>query len=157
MVRTLSTANWLAGKRVAVAGRLASMTRAEAAELITAHGGIVARSVTRSPTIVIVGRDGWPLAADGRPTRALRKALALAKQGFDIRILPEEELLARLHYPSGLIQRHSTLRELAQLVDVSTERLTAWLRAGLIKPVATEGGVHYFDFCQVAAPKACAN
>jgi len=42
VVRTLSTANWLEGKRVAVAGRLASMTRAEAAELILAHGGILA-------------------------------------------------------------------------------------------------------------------
>ena len=66
MVRTLSTANWLEGKRVAVAGRLASMTRAEAAELIVAHGGIVARTVTRSPTIVIVGRDGWPLGENVR-------------------------------------------------------------------------------------------
>lgn len=153
VVRTLSTANWLEGKRVAVAGRLASMTRAEAADLIVAHGGILARTVTRKPTIVIVGRDGWPLGEDGRPTRTLRKALALAKQGFDIRILPEEELLARLHRPSGLIQRHSTLRELARLIDVSPDRLTAWLRAGLIKPVATVDGIHFFDFFQVAGAK----
>jgi tetratricopeptide (TPR) repeat protein len=93
------------------------------------------------------------LGEDGRPTRTLRKALALAKQGFDIRILPEEELLARLHRPSGLIQRHSTLRELARLIDVSPDRLTAWLRAGLIKPVATVDGIHFFDFFQVAGAK----
>ncbi len=154
MVRALSTASWLHGKRVALAGRLASMTRAEAARLIAAHGGIFSRTVTRAPSIVIVGRDGWPLAKDGRPTRKLRKALALAKQGFDVRILAEEELLAKLHCPSGPLQRHSTLRELGHLLQVSTERLSAWLRAGLIEPVATVDGIRYFDFCQVAGAKS---
>ncbi len=119
MVKTRAKASWLSGKRVALAGRLASMTRAEAAQLISAHGGVYARSVTRVPTIVIVGREGWPLARDGRPTRKLRKALALAKQGYDVEILPEEELLSRLHCPSGRLQRHFTLRELAQMLAVA--------------------------------------
>lgn len=154
MVGTLSSANWLAGKRVAVAGRLASMTRSEAAKLIAAHGGIFSRTVTRTATIVIVGRDGWPLAKDGRPTRKLRSALALASQGFEIQILPEEELLAKLHRPSGLLQRHSTLRELARMLGTSSERLASWLRAGLIKPVATVDGIRYFDFCQVAGARS---
>jgi tetratricopeptide (TPR) repeat protein len=154
VVKTLSKAGVLAGKRVAVAGRLASMTRSEAARLIAAHGGVYARSVTRTPTIVVVGREGWPLAKDGRPTHKLRKALALAKQGYDVQILPEEELLAQLDCPSGRMQRHFTLRELARMLGVAPPRLNAWLRAGLIEPAATVDGICYFDFCQVAGAKS---
>ncbi|MEX0678098.1 MAG: tetratricopeptide repeat protein [Pirellulales bacterium] len=154
MVKTLRRASWLEGKRVAVAGRLASMTRSEAAHLIAAHGGIYARTVTRAPTIVVVGRDGWPLAADGRPTRKLRKALALAKQGYDVEILPEEDLLARLHCPTGRLQRHFTLRELTHVLGVPAPRLNVWLRARLIDPAATVDGIRYFDFRHVAGAKS---
>jgi tetratricopeptide (TPR) repeat protein len=154
VVKTLSKPGSLEGKRVALAGRLASMTRAEAAQLIAAHGGVYARSVTRAPAIVVVGRDGWPLAKDGRPTRKLRKALALAKQGYDVEILPEEELLARLHCPSGRLQRHFTLRELARMLGVPAQRLAVWLRAGLIEPAATVDGIRYFDFRHVAGAKS---
>jgi tetratricopeptide (TPR) repeat protein len=151
--KTLESANWLAGKRVALAGRLASMTRPEAAQLIAARGGVVADSVTREPTIVVVGRDGWPLGKDGRLTRKLRRALALVKLGHPIEIVPEEELLARLHCPSGRLQRHFTLRELATMLSVPAERLNAWLRAGLIAPAASVEGICYFDFRQVSGAK----
>ena len=153
MVKTLTKAGWLKGKRVAVAGRLASMTSSEAAHLIAAQGGTYARTVTRAPIVVVVGRDGWPLSRDGRPTRKLRKALALAKQGYDVEILPEEELLAKLQCPAGQLQRHFTLRELAHMLDVPAPRLNVWLRAGLIDPAATVDGIRYFDFRHVAGAK----
>jgi tetratricopeptide (TPR) repeat protein len=154
VVKTLSKGGWLKGKRVALAGRLASMTRAEAAQLISAHGGVYAKTVTRAPTVVVVGREGWPLAKDGRPTRKLRKALALVKQGYDVEILPEEELLAKLHCPGGRLQRHFTLRELTHMLGVPAPRLNVWLRAGLIEPAATVDGIRYFDFRQVAGAKS---
>lgn len=153
MVQTLTSTDWLKGKRVALAGRLASMTRLEAAQLIATHGGIYARNVSRAPMIVVVGRDGWPLARDGRPTKKLRRALALAKQGYDVEILPEEQLLARLHCAAGRLQRHFTLRELSQMLEISPERLSVWLRAGLIEPAETVGGIRYFDFQQVTGAK----
>jgi len=152
--QTLTRTDWLQGKRVALAGRLASMTRGEAAQLIAAHGGIFARTITRTSTVVVVGREGWPLARDGRPTRKLRRALALAKQGFDVEILPEEELLARLHCPSGRLQRNFTLRELSQMLSITCERLNVWLRAGLVSPAEVVDGIRYFDFRQVAGAKS---
>jgi tetratricopeptide (TPR) repeat protein len=152
--KTLSRPGWLKGKRVTLAGRLASMTRAEAAQLISAHGGIYAKTVTRAPTVVVVGREGWPLAKDGRPTRKLRKALALLKQGYNVEIVPEEELLAKLHCPSGRLQRHFTLRELTHMLDVPAPRLNLWLRAGLIDAAATVDGIRYFDFRHVAGAKS---
>lgn len=154
VVQTLTNTDWLQGKRVALAGRLASMTRGEASRLIVAHGGIVARSITRTSSVVVVGRDGWPLARDGRPTRKLRRALALAKKGFDIEILPEEELLARLHCPTGRLQRNFTIRELSQMLSITSERLNVWLRAGLVAPAEVVDGIRYFDFRQVAGAKS---
>jgi tetratricopeptide (TPR) repeat protein len=154
VVKTLPKAGALAGKRVVLAGRMASMTRGEAAQLIAAHGGVYARSVTRVPTIVVVGRDGWPLAKDGRPNRKLRKAVSLAKQGHEVEILPEEDFLARLHCPGGRLQRHFTLRELAQMLGLPAQRLSVWLRAGLIEPAATVDGICYFDFRHVAGAKS---
>ncbi len=153
MAGTLKTASWIEGKRVALAGRLASMSRSEAARLIAAHGGLLASSAAETPAIVVVGREGWPLAKDGRPTRKLRQALRLARRGHDIEIVPEEELLARLHCPGGRLQRHFTLRELAEMLGTSVIRMDHWLRAGLITPVSTADGLRYFDFCQVAGAK----
>ncbi len=62
-------------------------------------------------------------------------------------------MLNRLHCPSGHLQRHFTLRELSQMLDVSSERLNQWLRAGLFEPAATVDGIRYFDFRQVAGAK----
>ncbi len=154
MAQTLANTNWLQGKRVVLAGRLASMTRDEAAQLIAAHGGVLARSITRSASVVIVGREGCPLARDGRPNRRLRRALALVKQGHEVEILPEEELLARLHRPTDRFQHHFTLRELSEMLAVSTERLHVWLRAGLIEPAEIVDGIRYFEFRQVAGAKS---
>jgi tetratricopeptide (TPR) repeat protein len=137
-----------------LAGRLVSMTREEAARLIAAHGGTYARTITREPTVVIIGRGGWPLSRDGRPTRKLRRALALAQEGLDVEIMPEEELLAKLHCPAGRLQRHFTLRELADMLGVTPERLSSWLRAGLIVPTDTVEGIAYFDFRHVAGAKS---
>jgi len=130
------------------------MPRSEAARLIAAHGGIFSRTITRTSAIVVVGRDGWPLARDGRPTRKLRRALALARQGFDVEILPEEELLTRLHCPTGRLQRNFTFRELSQMLSITSERLNVWLRAGLVAPAEVVDGIHYFDFRQVAGAKS---
>jgi tetratricopeptide (TPR) repeat protein len=152
-VTKLSPAPWLEGKRVALAGRLASMSRDEAAQLIAAHGGTYSHRVLRDAMIVVVGRDGWPLAQDGRPSRKLRKALSLAEKGYDVEIVAEEDLLGRLHCPRGPLKRHCTLRELADLLHISPDRLDQWQRAGLIQPVATVDSIRYFDFCQVAGAK----
>ncbi len=154
MVQTLASGRGLEGKRVALAGRLASMTRREAEQLIDAHGGVYTRSITREPTVVVIGRGGWPLSPDGRPTSKLRKALALAKQGFDVEILPEEELLARLRCSTERLQGQFTLRELAHLLGIPGQRLDAWLRAGLIEPADTVDGIRYFDFRHVAGAKS---
>ncbi len=83
----------LAGKRIAFTGRLASMTRAAAFEIVVKQGGSASKTVSRCTNVLVVGREGWPFAKDGRPTSKLRRAQTLSRAGYGIEILPEEAFL----------------------------------------------------------------
>src|SRR5262245_43519197 len=145
----------LQGKRVAFTGRLASMTRAEAAELVAAHGGELSPSVTRRTTLLVVGREGWPLERDGHLTRKLETARALEREGCGIAILPEEEFLEQIGLGDRRdgIQRLYTTAQLARMLEVSGASLRAWVRSGLIRPERVEHRLCYFNFRQVASAK----
>jgi hypothetical protein len=59
---------------VAFTGRLASMSRVEAFDIVRMHGGTPSPTVTRRTQILIVGELGWPLLDDGRPSNKLSRA-----------------------------------------------------------------------------------
>lgn len=65
------------GGVVAFTGRLASMKREEAFALVRERGGSPRRGVTKNTDLLIVGEEGWPLLADGRPSNSLRRAREL--------------------------------------------------------------------------------
>jgi tetratricopeptide (TPR) repeat protein len=130
------------------------MTRREAARLIQSHGGFYTRNISPKTSLVVVGRDGWPLASDGRPAPKLRRALALARQGRSVEVIPEEEFLSRLGCSPGRLQRHFTLRELSQMLSIPLARLEVWLRSGLISPSSQSDGIRYFDFQHVAGVRS---
>lgn len=148
-------ADLLRGKRVVFTGRLASMTRVEAAKLVAAHGGQLSNAVSRRTSILVVGQEGWPLRKDGRLTQKLQTARLLQRQGRPITILTEEELFTRLGLEarSEGIRRLYTAPELAGLLDVKRDRLRSWIDAGLIRPEKTDHGVCWFDFRQVSGVK----
>ena len=83
----------LVGKRVALTGRLAAMSRLDAVNLVRAHGGVFVSRLSRLTAILVVGQDGWPLQKDGRLTGNLRRAQALLRQGCPIAVLSEDEFL----------------------------------------------------------------
>jgi tetratricopeptide (TPR) repeat protein len=145
----------LHGKRVAFTGRLASMTRDEAAELVAAHGGEIAPSVTRRTTHLVVGREGWPLERDGRLTRKLETARSLEREGHAIAIVPEEEFLEQLGLGDRQdgIQRLYTTAQLSRMLSVSGASLRAWVRSGLIRPERVVHRLCYFAFRQVASAR----
>lgn len=138
----------LAGHKIAFTGRLASMTRKEAAGLVRSYGGEWQPTVTRFTSMLVVGQDGWPLGPDGRLTHKLQKARRLQRLR-SIAICSEADLLARvgLECPSQSLQRLSTA-QLSEALQVSGERIRNWVRWGLVRPVETVSGVHYFDFQQ---------
>ncbi len=70
---------------------------------------------------------------------------------------PEIELLAllRKETPGGDEgQKLYTTRMLSQILQVSEDRLRAWVKAGLIKPAKIDRGVPQFEFRQVAGAKS---
>src|SRR5262245_18858298 len=103
------------------------MTRAEATDLIRAHGGEFVASVNRRTCFLVVGQESWPLQKDGRLTRRLRQAHELQHAGSSLTILAEDELLNRLgaHLGADGVQRRYTLAQLVELLDVPRTRVRA--------------------------------
>src|SRR5690606_16584771 len=88
-----------AGKRVALTGRLSSLTRREARGLILQGGGEVSSGVTRTTDCLVVGTVRWPLNRKGRLTRKLQRAQIFTQRGSTIEILDETAFLARSGLP----------------------------------------------------------
>ncbi|HYV37631.1 MAG TPA: tetratricopeptide repeat protein [Gemmataceae bacterium] len=147
---------FLKDKQVAVTGRLASLTRTEAAELIQAHGGRCVPTVNRQTAYLIVGQDGWPLQKDGRLTSHLRKAQLLKRSGSPIEVLSEEDLLARIG--SGLhheeVQRLYSTAQLSRILKISGSSLRRWVKTGLLHPAKDLNGISHFDYDQVVSAKS---
>lgn len=131
------------------------MTHAEFAELVAACGGEFVEAPIRGAVLVVVGQDGWPLRADGRPTQNLEKARQLRALGYPIELVTEEDFLDRL----GLVDRQESIHrrytvwQLSRILGVPGSRIRAWVRAGLIEPVETVHRLAYFDFSQAASAK----
>ena len=64
------------------------MRREEAFELVRRHGGTPRRGLTRKTGVLVVGELGWPLLADGKPS----KSLSLAKS-YGVAIASERQFL----------------------------------------------------------------
>lgn len=146
---------WLQGQRVAFTGRMASLTRAEAAELVRSHGGEYAPTLSRNTAFLVVGQEGWPLTGDGALAPRLRKAHRLQAQGAELTVLSEEEFLARLGFSPqtpGVHRLYSTA-QLCRLLRITSRQLQTWVRTGLIRPVHIVQGVGYFDFQQVTSAR----
>src|SRR5215468_4093968 len=98
-------------RAIAFTGRLASLTRAQAFALIRAQGGTPLRGVTKKTDVLIVGALGWPLLADGKPS----KSLGLAKS-YGIDVASERLFLEWVgKAPADDQQRSYTAAQLSQL------------------------------------------
>ena len=141
----------LRDKVVALTGRLGSLRRSAAMDLIRQSGGRYSRLVTRSTDLLVIGQDGWPLRADGRLARNLQRARRLQSDGVPIQILREDEFLDRLglHGSCGGIHARHTLSDLTRIAGVPVGRIRTWIRAGLLPPAERRHGIDYFDFRQV--------
>jgi tetratricopeptide (TPR) repeat protein len=110
---------------VAFAGRLASMKREEAFALVRGRGGTPRRGLTKKTDILVVGELGWPLLADGRPS----KSLSLAKS-YGVAIASERAFLewAGRAVPDDQVRSYSAdqIASLSGLPLDVIERLTAF-------------------------------
>jgi tetratricopeptide (TPR) repeat protein len=155
MTEQHTNGKFLSGKRVAFTGRLASMTRAEAVQLIQVQGGEFVPAVSRRTSWLVVGLEGWPLQKNGRLTRKLLQARRLQHYGYPIVVLSEEEMLSQVGVKARTegIHQLCTAAQLCQVLHIPGERLRAWINSGFIEPAETADGICYFDFQQVTCAK----
>ena len=145
----------LEGECIALVGRLASMTRREAAQLIVARGADLATELSSSATLVVIG-DSHPdlataLACDKSASRQLLDDVADGRA----MLLRESELWQRI----GLIdkeqgvQRLYTPAMLAELLNIPAAAVRRWHRNGVLTACRNVRRLPYFDFTEVAVAR----
>lgn len=142
----------LDGEIVTFTGTLASMTHLRAGEFVVAAGGEPSQHLTRHTTILVVGEEGWPLEADGKPSQKYQQALSWNAEGRHIRIFRESEwlqLLGLSDFVQG-VHRLYTPAMLAQMLSLPVSVIRRWEQLGLIYAVKRIARLPYFDFQEVA-------
>ncbi|MFM8224421.1 MAG: MerR family transcriptional regulator, partial [Planctomycetaceae bacterium] len=148
----------LAGQRIAFTGTLASMTHRQAQQVVEEHGGQPTEHVGKATTLLVVGEEGWPLEADGRPSVKLVQAQKLRAEGVELRIVSESDWLGFV----GLDDRRSQLDQvytpamLSQLLGVSVHQVRRWERLGLVRAVRRVHRLPFFDLREVASAQRLA-
>jgi len=151
--------NTLAGRRVALLGKLGGVNRRQAQAIIREHGGVVVPSNAdderESIDLVVIGADELPVGDhDDIVDEALREAAAAGR----VEIISETELWERL----GLVEEETDVHRLytpamlAELLGVSIAIIRRWHRRGLIVPVREVQRLPYFDFQEVATARRLA-
>lgn len=155
-MRTAEGEQELRGRRVAITGRLASMSREEACERIAAAGGEYDATPGAETALLVVGQGGPPLGEDGRLTRSLRVARELCEAGASLEIVAEHDFLAALGLDDRRegLHRLYTTAQLARILGVPIAAVRSWIRHGLVRPVRVVKRLCFFDFPQVASAKA---
>lgn len=150
------TISELAGREVAITGRLASMDRDEARRLIAAAGGRYAEEPGLETSFLVVGQGGPPLDEHGKPTRKVARARELQAVGHTIEVVQETRLLALLGLErrQGELHRLYTTAQLARILDLPEAEVRLWVRHGLIRPLRIVKRLCFFDFPQVATARA---
>ncbi|MDZ4820064.1 MAG: tetratricopeptide repeat protein [Planctomycetota bacterium] len=151
----------LNGFRIALVGRLSSMSRRDAQQLIREHGGTPVDKPDGSTHLAVVGDDQLPLLSDlmvGRADDLLDEAALLAVQRGELKVIGETELWHRLGLVDSEvhIQRLYTPAMLADLLGIKVEIIRRWHRRGLIKPVREVRRLPYFDFQEVSTARRLA-
>lgn len=148
-----ATPRGLAGLRVLVVGRLASITKRETPKILKRFGALVFQNLLDEVDLIIVGAEESP-AEESWLTPLRKQAVEAGK----LTILSETEFLLQV----GLLDADAANRRLytpamlADLLGVSVAEIRRWSRLGLIVPRREILRLAYFDFDEVAAAKRLA-
>ena len=156
----------LTGRRVALVGRLAGMSKRDAQQLIRRAGGVpmgAADSSSESqpsdgiPQLIVVGEE-FPLPADAISADLFDTATQAAIEAGDVEVIGESEFWQRLGLLDGEhhVRRLYTPAMLAELLHVPVSVVRRWHRRGLIHPAREVRRLPYFDFQEVATARRLA-
>ncbi|MHC4400021.1 MAG: MerR family transcriptional regulator [Planctomycetota bacterium] len=148
----------LTGKRIALVGKLASMSKRDAARLIRRHGGALAEKPDPSVHLVVLGEEGAALVDTCELDELFDDPTRRAIDEGKLRIIRESELWQQM----GLVEAEQDVRRLytpamlAELLSVPIEVIRRWHRRGLIVPTRKVRRLPYFDFQEVATARRLA-
>lgn len=148
----------LQDKRVAFVGRLAGLTRREAARLVRRHGGTVLEKPDATAHLVVIGEEDLPLPEAELLDDWFDEPSRRAVEQGTLEVIPETQLWQRLGLvePAEGVQPLYTPAMLAELLGVSVAVIRRWHRRGLIIPAREVRRLPYFDFQEVAAARRLA-
>jgi len=152
------TAEILNGRRIAFVGRLASMSRREAAQLVRQHGAVVVERPDASVHLAVVGEEELPLPEGEGLEEWLDEPARRAIEQGTLAVITETQLWQRL----GLVDSQQEIRRLytpamlAELLRVPVAVVRRWHRRGLIVPRREVRRLPYFDFQEVATARRLA-
>ncbi len=162
----------LAGQLVVFTGKLSSLGRKDARELVTRLGGVTADDVNAKTTMLVVGAEGFgptPNAAeessDASASRSVRdtsnklkraEELNAQSDAHQVRILSEEDFcrLAGVPTPETLKRQYHALRDvLARYRSLREDHLRYLVKCGVLRPVLRTNADTFFAFPDLAAIK----
>lgn len=148
----------LRGKRLAFVGRLASMGRREAGQLVRRFGATVLDEPDASANLVVLGEEGLPAPEEESVESWLDDSSRAALEAGTLELITETQLWQRL----GLVDQQPDIHRLytpamlAELLGVSLAVIRRWHRRGLIAPACEVRRLPYFDFHEVATAQRLA-
>jgi tetratricopeptide (TPR) repeat protein len=151
----LSADSPISGCRIAFVGKLGSMNRREARDLVRRHDGIMVDRIEPTVDLIIIGADVLPL---GDQADLLDDWVIEANAHGRIRVINETQFWQELGIvePDLDIGRFYTPAMLAGLLDLPLSTIRRWHRRGLITPTRQVNRLAYFDFQEVASARRIA-
>jgi tetratricopeptide (TPR) repeat protein len=144
----MAEASVLAGKEVALSGRLFSMSRAQAAQRILQAGGRPVREPGPDTAILVAGNAEGHLNAEGQVARNLARFRQLKQQNAPILLLNEPEFLRLLGAQDELedFSRLYTAEQVSRIAGAPLAEVRSWVRRGLLRPARLSHRLAWFDF-----------
>jgi tetratricopeptide (TPR) repeat protein len=141
----------IAGRRVLLVGKLASMSRREAERIIREHGGALVEQRGGQADLVVTSDDSANLSRIASNEGLVDDEFQARVANGDIEVIGESALWARLGLvESGHgVERLYTPAMLAELVHVPVAAVRQWHRRGAIVAKREVQRLPYFDFEEV--------
>lgn len=138
----------LQDQKVVFTGRLASMPRKKAMQVVQEFGGTTPENLTRDVHFLVVGDEGY--LSEIEKSRKLRKAEALQEKGVAIQIISESAFLDMLGLESKyrLENKYYPLSEILNIYKKLTPNIIHYLQKkwGLLLPTEKTNTNQYFQF-----------
>ncbi len=148
----------LAGQVVVFTGKLSSLGRREARELVVRLGGAAADDVNARTTMLVIGAEGFAPPPTGAETKSnkLKRAEELNAGQPQVQIVSESDFctLAGVPTPEALKRQYHAMRDLLPRYRALREdHLRYLVKCGVLRPVLRTNADTFFAFPDLAVIK----